>query len=87
MIVYISIWLLGKLGGVGGSATAISKYFWNIFFLELGMINCHKECPLFIGASLSEPHTSGETGRIFYIYVSIYLSYVVLYIRDSRVLI
>ena len=46
---------------------------------------------LIIGASLSEPHTSGETGRIFYyIYIYIlyiYCTYVVLYIRDSHVLI
>ena len=29
-----------------------------------------------IGASLSEPHTSGETGRIFCVYLYIYLSYI-----------
>ena len=41
-----------------------------------------------IGASLSEPHTSGKTRRIFLcLYISIVRTHVVLYIRDSRVLI
>ena len=42
-------------------------------------------CSTIIGASLSEPHTSGKTGRIFCVYLSIYISiygtYVVPYIR------